>query len=611
MEVSEMDLSLILEIDDLTVGATTPGAAPILDHISFRLSTSEIFGIYAESGAGKTVLSRALANWLPESLEYRAGRVAFAGHDILGAGAREVRVGRDIAYIGSKPQSSLDPTVPVGVQIAEKLHSVRPEWNGRECRDRVMQLLGEVRIPSPKERYWDYPSKFSGGMMQRAMIVDAICAEPAVLIADNVTQPLDVTIAAQIVALLHDLCTRHKMATIYLSSSLPTLGQFGDRTAVLYQGRFVEQQAFADLLASPQSDYTRKAIASVPRMWVTTEGPLVRRQAQDEAPLMKVENVHRTYRARKRGTFNSYSNVQAVRGVTLDIMPRENFGIVGESGCGKSTLTRLLAWLETPDSGSIVLNGTSLGALSSRDLIRKRNEFQLLLQDPYNALPPRTTVGRMIEESLLIRGRIPRADLRKRVIAAMAEVGLAEELYDQLPNALSTGERQRISIARALILDPKLLILDETLSALDQREQGRLIELFSKLQEKNDLTYVFISHDLAMVRKVCTRIAVMYLGEMVEIADNHALFFDPQHPYTKALLSAAPTLEQKPFDPSDFLLEGEPPSPIDIPAGCSFASRCPKAFGRCRVETPALVEHSPGRFAACHLLDGDQAQAAA
>ncbi|MDN3272604.1 ATP-binding cassette domain-containing protein [Frankia sp. RB7] len=159
-----MDLSLILEIDDLTVGATTPGAAPILDHISFRLSTSEIFGIYGESGAGKTVLSRALANWLPESLEYRAGRVAFAGHDILGAGAREVRIGRDIAYIGSKPQSSLDPTVPVGVQIAEKLHSVRPEWNGRECRDRVMQLLGEVRIPSPKERYWDYPSKFSGGM---------------------------------------------------------------------------------------------------------------------------------------------------------------------------------------------------------------------------------------------------------------------------------------------------------------------------------------------------------------------------------------------------------------------------------------------------------------
>jgi len=188
----------------------------------------------------------------------------------------------------------------------------------------------------------------------------------------------------------------------------------------------------------------------------------------------------------------------------------------------------------------------------------------------------------------------------------MQEVGLAGRLYDELPNALSTGERQRISIARALILSPKLLILDETLSALDQREQAKLIELFSSLQEKNDLTYVFISHDLAMVRKVCTRIAVMYLGEMVEIADNHDLFFKPQHPYTKALLSAAPTLEEKPFDPQDYLLEGEPPSPIDIPSGCSFASRCPSAFGRCRTETPRLREHRPGSFAACHLLDSDQ-----
>jgi peptide/nickel transport system ATP-binding protein len=212
---------------------------------------------------------------------------------------------------------------------------------------------------------------------------------------------------------------------------------------------------------------------------------------------------------------------------------------------------------------------------------------------------------------LFIRGELSRSEIRERVRAAMTEVGLSTSLYGELPNALSTGERQRISIARALVLDPKVLILDETLSALDQREQAKLIDLFAHLQRKNDLTYVFISHDLAMVRKVCTRIAVMYLGEMVEIADNHDLFFDPQHPYTKALLSAAPTLEEKSFDSRDFLLEGEPPSPIDIPAGCSFASRCPKVFGRCRVETPGLIEHVPGRFTACHLLDGDQENKAA
>ena len=607
-----MDLSLILEVDNLTVGPLTEGSAPILEGISFRLNASEIFGIYGESGAGKTVLSRALAGWLPDSLRYRSGGVIFAGEDTLKKSAKGTfRVGRDIAYIGSKPQSSLDPTIPVGSQIAEKLHSVRPEWTPRDCRHRVMQLLGEVRIPSPKERYWEYPSKFSGGMMQRAMIVDAICAEPAVLIADNVTQPLDVTIAAQIVALLHDLCLRHKMATIYLSSSLPTLGQFGNRTAVLYHGRFVEQQAFRTLLKEPQTDYTRSAIGSVPHIWSTSEGLLGRRKALGETPLMQIKNVHRTYRTRKRGTFNTYSNIQAVRGVTLDIMPRENFGIVGESGCGKSTLTRLLAWLEVPDEGAIVLSGTALASLSPRELLKKRNEFQLLLQDPYTALPPRTTVGRMIEESLRIRGKVPRRTMKARVIATMSEVGLAAHLYDELPHALSTGERQRVSIARALILDPKLLILDETLSSIDQREQTRLIDLFSRLQEKSSLTYVFISHDLAMVRKVCTRIAVMYLGEMVEVADNHDLFFDPQHPYTKALLSAAPTLEERPFNADDFLLEGEPPSPIDIPLGCSFASRCPKVFGRCRVETPRLLEHLPGRLVACHLLDVKEADVAA
>jgi peptide/nickel transport system ATP-binding protein len=597
-----MDSSLILETRGLSVG-TLKDATPVLADVDIKLHASEIFGIYGESGAGKTVLSRALADWLPESLSYQKGSVLFAGRDITKPGAAGTfRIGRDIAYIGSKPQSSLDPTQPVGVQISEKLRSVRREWTRKDCFDRVIQLLTEVRIPSPRERYWEYPSKFSGGMMQRAMIVDAICAEPAVLIADNITQPLDVTIAAQIVALLHDLCLRHKMATIYLSSSLATLGQFGGRTAVLHHGRLVEEQPFPSLMQAPRSDYTSRAIASVPRIWSSEDRPVSRRNTSDE-PLMRIEDAHRTYLARKRGTFNTYRNIQAVRGVTFDILPRENFGIVGESGCGKSTLTRLLAWLEAPDKGNIVLGGVSLRTLSPQQLIDKRGEFQLLLQDPYNALPPRTTVGRMIEESLLIRGKVTGKALRERVIAAMQEVGLPARLYDELPNALSTGERQRISIARALILSPKLLILDETLSALDQSEQAKLIELFSSLQEKNDLTYVFISHDLAMVRKVCTRIAVMYLGEMVEIADNHDLFFKPQHPYTKALLSAAPTLEEKPFNPQDYLLEGEPPSPIDIPPGCSFASRCPSAFGRCRTETPRLREHRPGSFAACHLLD--------
>lgn len=345
-----MDLSLILEVRNLTVGLND-GSRPVLEDIDLRLHSSEILGIFGETGSGKTVLSRALADWLPAGLVARQGSVVFAGRDILDRSVeRTCRIGRDIAYIGSKPQSALDPTVPVGVQITEKLRSVRPEWTQKDCVERVMQLLAEVHIPSPTERYFDYPSKFSGGMMQRAMIVDAICAEPAVLIADNITQPLDVTIAAQIVALLHDLCLRHKMATIYLTSSLPTLGQLGGRTAVLDRGRIVEEQPFADLIRTPKTDSTRQAIDSVPKIWSTEVKAGARRDAGD-TPLMRIENAHRTYTARKRGTFNTYSHVQAVRGVTFDILPRENFGIVGESGCGKSTLTRLLAWLEVPDQG--------------------------------------------------------------------------------------------------------------------------------------------------------------------------------------------------------------------------------------------------------------------
>lgn len=594
----------LFEIKNLTV-KTLEDDRKILDGLSFSIKQGEIFSIFGESGAGKSVLSRALADWLPETLRYENGEILFQGLNILDhSGATNFRVGRDIAYIGSKPQSALDPTQPVGVQIVEKLRSVRPEWSVSECKDRVLKLLAEVRIPSPNDRYWDYPSKFSGGMMQRAMIVDAICAEPPLLIADNITQALDVTIAAQIVKILHDMCVRHNTATIYMSSSLATLGQFSGPVSILHKGRLIETQVFNDILNSPREAYTKQAISSVPKIWVEDREKSPSRSLSAD-PLFSVQNVHRTYRTRKRGKFNEYNLVQAVRGVSVDILKRENFGIVGESGCGKSTLTRLLAALEISDFGQISMNGVDLVGLSEDELLSRRSEFQLLLQDPYNALPPRMTVGRMIEEGLRIRGKLNRNELRSSVLSAMQDVGLSADLYDELPTNLSTGERQRISIARALVLNPKLLILDETLSSLDQQEQSKLIELFRDLQDKNDLTYVFISHDLAMVRKVCSRIAVMYLGEFVEISENHDLFFDPRHPYTKALLAAAPTLEKSPFDASTYLLEGEPPSPIDIPPGCAFASRCPKAFDRCRTVSPKITQLGVGRFVACHLEDDE------
>ncbi|HEX3982161.1 MAG TPA: ABC transporter ATP-binding protein, partial [Acidisoma sp.] len=269
-------------------------------------------------------------------------------------------------------------------------------------------------------------------------------------------------------------------------------------------------------------------------------------------------------------------------------------------GCGKSTLSRLLSWVEVPDAGAILFEGRNIAEMTGRERFAMRRGFQLLLQDPYNCLPPHLPVGRSIGMALAIHG-VGQKEIAARVKDAMAEVGLSQDELHRLPVGMSAGQRQRVNIARALVLEPKLLILDETLSALDPVEQGRLLNLFERLQARHSLTYLFISHDLAMVRRVCTRIAVMYLGKMVEIADTGGVFYEPGHPYTKALLSAVPTLDERPYRTEDVLLDGEPPSPIDLPPGCSFTARCPEAITTCRLREPPLWTRHPGRLAACHV----------
>nr|MBA3517697.1 ATP-binding cassette domain-containing protein [Hyphomicrobiales bacterium] len=316
--------------------------------------------------------------------------------------------------------------------------------------------------------------------------------------------------------------------------------------------------------------------------------------------VLSVRDVYKTYRVRDPKRIFGHNEVKAVRGVSFDVMPGDNFGIVGESGCGKSTLSRLLTWIEEPDRGQIFFEGNDVSRMSRKEIFALRSKFQLLLQDPYNSMPPHMPVGRTIAEPLLIHGNAGRKEVRDRVLAVMGEVGLPHELYNSLQVGLSAGQRQRISLARALILEPDLLILDETLSSLDQVEQGRLLDLFDRLQAQHNFTYIFISHDLAMVRRACTRIAVMYLGKVVELTDNYTTFFDPGHPYTRALLSAVPTVEERRYDPGRCLLEGEPPSPVKIPPGCSFNTRCPLSFDKCfQGDEPPLFER-PSGVAACY-----------
>ena len=598
----------VLEVKDLSVQLQREfGAARlILSAVTFSLAEDQVIGIIGESGSGKTVLSRALVNWIRPPLKVTSGSVLYRGRDLMSLPEREMHHlrGREIAYIGSDPGSALDPTLPIGAQIVEKLCAVNPSLSPGEAEAQALRVLDAVRIPSPRQRFHEYPFQFSGGMMQRVLIVDALVTNPAFLVADNITQPLDVTVAAQILRLLRELQRDFNTAILFVSSALGVVNEIADSVLVLAGGRVVEEQPVQSLVSAPQHNYTRQLINDVPRIWreaeVVSSVSAVERPASPET-VLSVQDVTKAYKVRDRNRLFGHQQVQAVRGVTFDAYRGENLGIVGESGCGKSTLSRLLSHLEAPDRGRILFKGQDIAHMSAKQILGLRKRFQLLLQDPYSAIPPHLHIGRTIAEALRVHGGLSRKEIDERVRSAMAEVGLPADLRDSLPVGLSAGQRQRVNIARAMVLEPELLILDETLSALDQVEQRKLLALFERLQARHGITYIFISHDLSMVRRVCNRIAVMYLGRIVELASNEATFFNPGHPYTRALLSAVPVIEEKPYKTETYLLEGEPPDPIDIPPGCSFRTRCPFAFDPCASDDPLLLPRGPSDFAACHL----------
>ena len=597
-----MTAAPLLEVRGLTVAA---GDRVILDDVSLSLPQRSIVGLIGESGSGKTVLAQALVNWLPAGLRITKGEIRYRGRDLLTlprAEARRLR-GREIGYVGANPAGALDPTLSVGSQLVEKLRAVEPGVSKREARDRAIALLGAVHIPSPAMRFHEYPFQYSGGMMQRAMIVDALISNPALLVADNITQPLDVTIGAQIVKLMRELTEQFDTAILFVSSSLPTVADLAGDILVLSDGSVVEHQPARALVATPRHPYTEKLIAELPTLWANQGRASPQAHAPDAPAIMSIRQVSKTYEAAGKSGWGPKKRIQAVRNADFDVFEGENFGVVGESGCGKSTLMRLLTGLEPPDSGQVLFEGRDLAVQHGAALRATRRRLQLVLQDPYSSLPPQTSIGDIIAEPLRIHDLGGRRARRNRALDMMGEVGLSRALYDELPAGLSAGQRQRVNVARAMILEPRLLIMDETLSALDQTEQAKLLELFERLQAQHNFTYVFISHDIAMVRRVCGRIAVMYLGEVVELALNERLFFDPGHPYSKALLSAAPTLEARRYRPEDCLLDGEPPSPIDLPPGCAFASRCPSAFDRCRTENPPAFPRGHHDRAECFLLD--------
>ncbi len=389
----------VLSVRDLSVGLALPGRErEILKGISFDVAPREIVGVVGASGAGKTVLSKAVVNWIDAPLRITGGTVAFRGQDILGLAAPEMRrLRRDIAYVGANPMGALDPTLPVGRQIVEKLRAVSPETGGAEAERRVVDLLDAVRIPSAKSRFHDYPSQFSGGMMQRALIVDAMISNPALLVADNVTQPLDVTVAAQVIRLMRELTERFDTAVLFVSSSLPVAREAASRILVIDDGALVESQETEALIKAPRHAYTSELVAQIPVIW--NAAPAEPKRAANAAPetVIRLSDVSQTYKVKKRGSFGAVDHLRAVRNVTFDVKRGDSFAVVGESGCGKSTLMRLLSRLETPAGGEILCEGRDIAKLKGADLLAFRRKLQLVLQDPFGSLPPRTAIGAMLE----------------------------------------------------------------------------------------------------------------------------------------------------------------------------------------------------------------------
>ncbi|WP_339115508.1 ABC transporter ATP-binding protein [Thioclava sp. GXIMD2076] len=595
----------LLKVSGLSITNTAnPALPPILDNLSLEVSRGEAVAIVGRSGAGKSVLGRALVGWIERPLGLQSGRIEIAGEDILAARGGDLQRlrGTGIGYVGADPTRVFDPTLSVGTQIAEKYRMLRPEVSMKEALERVHELFDLVRIPEARHRMDELPSKYSGGMIQRAAIVDAIIGETKVVVADNVTQPLDVTVAAQIIRLFQDLRERLGTAFVFITSSVPVIKDFADRIIVMDEGRVVEEGPTQQLIDAPKTQQAETMIAQSPRIWgAQAPESLSAADVMNRPPALAITGLKRSYKVRRKDRLFGKVEVQAVRGADFDVYPGESLAIVGESGCGKSTLMRLLTWLEAPDEGSVSFEGRNVGAFTTKERFDLRAQLQLVLQDPYGSIPAHWTIGRTISESLRLHSKLGGKERRAKVEATMAEVGLDPSLHDKLPSGLSAGQRQRINVARAIVLEPKVLLLDETFSALDPMEQTPLIELFRQLQRDRAITCIFISHDLALVRRVASRVAVMYLGRIVEAGPNDELFLNPRHPYTRALLSAAPTLEASPYDPAECLVDGEPPSPIRLPPGCAFAERCPAAQAKCRESDPHLHTAGERIRVACHF----------
>ncbi|HWV54697.1 ABC transporter ATP-binding protein [Pseudorhodoplanes sp.] len=662
--------SSLLEVDDLHVQfLTSRGIVRAVEGLSFHIDPGEVVAIVGESGSGKSVSALSIMRLLPRLTgRIPKGRVMFDGRNLLDLTdeqMREIR-GRDISMIFQEPMTSLNPILTIGLQITEPLR-IHLGMSESEARERAIELLGLVGIPDPARRLEQYPHQFSGGMRQRVMIAIGLACNPKLIIADEPTTALDVTIQAQILELMKELSRKLNIALIVITHNLGVVARYADRVIVMYASRLVEEGDADDVFHRPRHPYSMGLLRSVPRLdrprgakletieglppnaaspppgcrfaprcpyklaicetepalvrtdtgglsrchrhaeiaegkltWAAAEAGSARVEMKSGAPLLSVRNLTKHFEV--RGGFRGASGtVRAVQDVSFEIYPGETLGLVGESGCGKTTVGRLILKLEEPTGGDIAFEGLDLATATAGDMKAMRRKIQVIFQDPYSSLNPRMTVGQIIGEPLHVYKLVPgRKQEQDRVAQLLEQVGLRPEMATRYPHQLSGGQRQRVGIARALAMEPSFIVCDEAVSALDVSIQGQIINLLEDLQRRLGLAYLFIAHDLAVVRHISMRVVVMYFGRVMEVADRDAIYSDPLHPYTRVLLDAAPIPDptvEKGREPR--LIKGELPSHLSPPSGCVFNTRCPMASDECRRVVPPLEEKRPGHFAAC------------
>ena len=546
----------VLSVRDLTVRAhLDTGPRTLLDAVSLDLGKGEILGLVGESGSGKSLFCRSLVRLLPSSLlKIDSGSVLLEGRDLMRVDDGEMLKvrGGEIGMIFQNPTSHLDPVMRIGDQIAEGIR-FHQGLGSSDARAAAVDILAQVGFPDPRRQYDSYPHEFSGGMRQRAMIGVALSCNPKILIADEPTTALDVTIQAQILRLLIDIRDRRGLSIILITHDLGIVAQTCDRIAVLRGGKLLEEGPKRTILARPQHPYTINLINSHPSMPGETPSPPleVAEAGGPVKPLLEIDDLHVRFRVGGSLFKGNAKTVSAVAGVSLQIMPGETVGIVGESGSGKSTLARAVLGLTPLSCGHVTFDGVDLALQKSASLAKLRRETAMVFQDPYNALNPRLTIGQMLTEVLKVQGKVARADIPTRINELLDLVGLEREFAGRKPRSMSGGQCQRAGIARALAVDPKLIIADECVAALDVTIQAQIIELFRELTAKMNLTLIFIAHDLAIVRNLCERVVVMYRGEIVEEGRSEEVFARPKHPYTAALIAAIPDI-----DPDKPLLQG-------------------------------------------------------